>query len=293
MQEHRHNQHRMALQHPPSRPSTAGLLLRVAAVLLACIAIWKIGMALLPGMSTPAQRLLAGTIITALACGTLAMALRMDRLDASLLGLGRIRDVLIGAFAGAGLWLLTALPATVLLLWLGLASVQLASDWPSALATLAILIPAVLLIEAIPEELLFRGYLQGTLARRLSPWLSVIAQAVLFVSFAWAIGATAAPGQWSFLPGFALILGGLRLLGGNLGWPIGFHAALMIATQWLLAHGHFSVGNAMVIQAIAFVALPSAVYGVVLSIRAAGKAGRACADAAPSNDTRPARKTGA
>lgn len=83
------------------------------------------------------------------------------------------------------------------------------------------------------------------------------------------------------------------MLGGNLGWPIGFHAALMIATQWLLAHGHFSVGNAMVIQAIAFVALPSAVYGVVLSIRAAGKAGRACADAAPSNDTRPARKTGA
>lgn len=193
--------------------------------------------------------------------------MRIDRRGVDLLGLADIA-VFKGMLGGAGLWLLTALPATALLLWLGVASVEMTSDWPAALASLAILVPTVLLIEAIPEELLFRGYLQGTLAQRLSPWLAVVAQALLFVLFAWAIGATSAPGQWSFLPGFALILGGLRLMGGNLGWPLGFHAALMIATQWLLAHGHFKVGNAMAIQMLAFVALPSAVYGVVLSMRA-------------------------
>lgn len=258
------------MRRPDTPPplSAVGLLLRLGIALLACIAIWKIGLSQLPDAAMPTQRLLAGIVVTALACGFLFLALRADRVDAGLLGLGRPQQVVRGALAGAGLWLLTAAPATAVLLWTEMASVRIASDWPTALATLALLVPAVLLIEAIPEELLFRGYLQGTLARRLRPWLAVIAQATLFVLFAWAIGAAAAPGQWSFLPGFALILGGLRRLGGNLGWPIGFHAALMIATQWLLAHGHFAVGNAMTIQAIAFVALPSAVYGVVLSIRA-------------------------
>jgi len=256
------------------QPSSAGLLLRMAVAFLACVAIWKVGLSLLPEAATPAWRLLAGSVITLLACGFLFLALRVDRLDASLLGLGDAREAFRGFFAGAGLWLLAALPATAVLLWLGVASVRLAGDWPSALATLALLVPAVLLIEAIPEELLFRGYLQGTAARRWSPWLAVLLQAAAFVLFAWAIGATAGPGQWSFLPGFALILGGLRLMGGNLGWPIGFHAALMVATQWLLAHGHFAVANAMAIQVLAFVAIPSAVYGVVLSIRASARAAR-------------------
>lgn len=272
----------MARHEPGARLSTSGLLMRFGIVLLACIAIWTLGLALLPGTATPTHRLVAGAIITTLSCAFLAIALRVDGRDASLLGLGRMRDVLRGAGAGAGLWLLVALPATAILTWLGIADIRMASDWPTALATLAVLIPAVLLIEAIPEELLFRGYLQGTLARRWSPWLAVLLQAIVFVLFAWTIGATAAPGQWSFLPGFALILGGLRLMGGNLGWPIGFHAALMVATQWLLAHGHFAVDNAMAIQVFAFVVLPSTVYGVVLSIRASAQAARA---AATSNQT--------
>lgn len=267
MRQRPRNRRRMEPRDTRPPPSAAGLLLRLVAALLATLVIWKIGLSLLPDDPTPLHRLLSGAVITLLACGFLVLASRIDRIGTHLLGLNHLRDVLNGVLAGAGLWLLTALPATAVLLWLGMSSVQVASDWPTALASLAILVPAVLLIEAIPEELLFRGYLQGTLARQLSPWLAVIAQAALFVLFAWAIGATAAPGQWSFLPGFALILGGLRLMGGNLGWPMGFHAALMIATQWLLAHGHFAVGNAMVIQAVAFVALPSAVYGVVLSIR--------------------------
>lgn len=258
----------------PSRLSAAGLLLRFGIALLACIAIWKVGLSLLPEATSSSRRLLAGAVISTLVCAFLAVALRSDRLDTSLLGLEHMRDVLRGALAGAGLWLLTALPATAVLLWLGMAEVRMSSDWPTALAALAALVPIVLLIEAIPEELLFRGYLQGTAMRRLSPWLAVFVQAAAFVLFAWAIGATAAPGQWSFLPGFALILGGLRLMGGNLGWPIGFHAALMIATQWLLAHGHFKVDNAMAIQVLAFVVLPSAVYGATLSIRASTKAAR-------------------
>lgn len=255
---------------PARSPVTAvGLLLRVGAVCLAAVAIWTLGLSWLPPAAAPAQRLLAGAIISTLVLGLLACALRVERHGTGLLGLGQAADAAKGALAGAGLWLLTALPATALLVGTGVASVDMHSTWSEALASLALLVPAVLLIEALPEELLFRGYLQGTLARKLSPWLAVIAQALLFVAFAWAIGATAAPGQWSFLPGFALILGGLRLMGGNLGWPLGFHAALMIATQWLLAHGHFKVGNAMAIQMLAFVVLPSAAYGVVLSIRAA------------------------
>lgn len=264
----------MTLDSTRPMPSPAHLLLRMAAALLACLAIWRTGLSLLPEAATLAHRLLAGSVITLLACGVLFVALRIDRLDAGLLGLDRPRQVLQGVLAGAGLWLLVALPATVLLLWLGVASVRVTSDWPSALATLALLVPVVLLIEAIPEELLFRGYVQGTAARRWSPWLAVLLQAIAFVMFAWAIGATARPGQWSFLPGFALILGGLRLMGGSLGWPIGFHAALMVATQWLLAHGHFAVANAMAIQVLAFVVLPSAAYGVVLSIRASARAAR-------------------
>ena len=255
----------------PRRSSVFGLLLRCSVATLVCIGIWKAGLSLLPEAASPAQRLLAGCVISTLALVFVALALRQDRRDPSLLGLARMRDVLRGMLGGAGLWLLTAAPVTALLLWLGVSDVRMASDWFAAMTTLAILIPGVLLIEAIPEELILRGYLQGSAARWLSPWLAVFMQTTFFLLFAWAIGATAAPGQWLFLPGFALILGGLRLMGGNLGWPIGFHAALMIATQWLLAHGHFVVHNAMAIQVIAFVALPSAVYGIVLSMHASAK----------------------
>jgi membrane protease YdiL (CAAX protease family) len=267
--------------HAPRQLSSLSLLLRSGVAALACIGIWKAGLSLLPEGASSAQRLLAGCVISTLVLAFVVSALRWDRLGPSVLGLARMGDVLRGAIVGAGLWLLTALPVTALLLWLGVAEVRIDGDWYAALATLLILIPAVLLIEAIPEELVFRGYLQGQAARRLSPWVSVFLQATFFLLFAWAIGATDASGQWSFLPGFAVILGGLRLMGGNLGWPIGFHAALMIATQWLLAHGHFMVHNAMVIQVIAFVALPSAVYGVALSIRNAGKAERKPQEAAP------------
>ena len=265
----------------PRSSSAFSLLLRSSVAALACIGIWKAGLSLLPEAASPAQRLLAGCVISTLTLAFIALALRWDRLGPSLLGVTRMRDVLRGMLGGAGLWLSTALPVTAILLWLGIAEVRMDSDWFAALATLVILIPAVLLIEALPEELIFRGYLQGLAARSLSPWLAVFIQAGLFLLFAWAIGATDAPGQWSFLPGFALILGGLRLMGGNLGWPIGFHAAMMIATQWLLAHGHFAVHNAMAIQVVAFVALPSAVYGVVLSIRSASQLKRRPEEAAP------------
>src|SRR5690606_38623832 len=84
----------MTATHPAPRISPAGLLLRVVAATLAGVAIWKIGLSLLPPAATSVQRLMAGTPISVLVCGLLAIAMRSDRRGVELLGLADTGAVL-------------------------------------------------------------------------------------------------------------------------------------------------------------------------------------------------------
>ncbi|MCD9030162.1 CPBP family intramembrane metalloprotease [Luteimonas sp. Y-2-2-4F] len=220
----------------------------------------------------PAGRLGAAAALGLAAIALVALALRLEGRDRRSLGMAaRWREDLRAFAGGALLWTLPAAAGIALCLALGWARIEPLAGPGQAVRLLAWLVPAVLLSEAIPEELLFRGWLQSRLAARFARWLAVLLQAAAFCAFAWLAGAMTGAAQWMFLPGFALILGAVRALTGSLWTSAGVHAAWMGVAQALApANGQFAVEGLATLQVVAFALLPSAAMGVWFGIRHAG-----------------------
>lgn len=250
---------------------TGKLLVRALVLLAAAWVVWRVAYAVGGGAGrTPLHHLSTGILVTLPMLGVLALLLRFDRLRWSTLGMAPGRGAGLAFAAGFLLWLVPATLATATLLLLGWVRIEPVSGIGEVLLTLSWLLPAVLLVEALPEELAFRGYLQGLASRALAPWLAVLLQAIIFTCFAWAIGALYSPGQWMFIPGYGVIMGVVRALYGSPWTSMGMHAAWMTTTQLLLAQGHFQVADAMTLLFLAFTLAPAVVAGVVLDRRRGG-----------------------
>ena len=167
---------------------------------------------------------------------------------------------------GVCLWCVPALLGIAACVGMGWTSIELRATPIALLVTLLPLALGVFLIEALPEELLFRGYAQGLLGTRHAPWIALLAQMLLFIMFAWAVGALRSPWQWMLMPGLALILGYVRALDGNVWTCIGIHFAWMTTSQ-LLTSPHVTVTGMQTLQFFAFALLPSAAIGTLLSAR--------------------------
>ncbi|MDQ0270956.1 hypothetical protein J2S17_002842 [Cytobacillus purgationiresistens] len=88
---------------------------------------------------------------------------------------------------------------------------------------------------------------------------------MLLFLFAYFIGSINSYEQLLFIPGFALILGYFRALSGNIWASIGFHVAIMTATQILSPIQHpFEVSGLFTLQFFAFIQLPSIIGAVLL-----------------------------
>jgi len=121
--------------------------------------------------------------------------------------------------------------AGLLIAGLGAASLTVTSGVGELVAKAALVLVLVLLYEAIPEELIFRGYLFTVLRERLPAWLTVIAQAALFCLFGLLIGAAVDPTRLLLFALFSLTLGVIRSLSGTVFATIGFHATFQLITQ--------------------------------------------------------------
>lgn len=108
---------------------------------------------------------------------------------------------------------------------------------PELLLVVAGLLVLVLLYEAYPEELIFRGYLYRNLSAEFAPWLAVFVQAVLFAAFGSILWLTTGVGWETVLArfgiffGVAVVLGCLRTITGNMWACIGFHVAYQTSQQ--------------------------------------------------------------
>src|SRR5690554_3159226 len=169
--------------------SRTGIALRICAFAAALVFIWKGTLPLMVAAGGGPLRLAAGALIAGAVLAVVLLALRMDRLGLRAIGHRGAAAGLRKFLAGMALWLLPALAGTALCLAMGWASIRLESPPATVLAALPALALGVLLVEAFPEELAFRGYLQGLLARRTAQWIALLVQGALFVVFAWAIGA--------------------------------------------------------------------------------------------------------
>lgn len=242
------------------------LLLRVALAGAAIIGIWR-GTSALPGVTSgydPATHLVRGTGISLLVLLVIALLLRLDRLRWRDIGHQDFRANLRAFALGAALWLLPALAGTAACIAFGWTSIALLSTPASILLALPPLALGVFLVEAFPEELALRGYVQGLVERKAAPWVALLAQMVVFVGFAWAVGALHSIEQWMFIPGLAMILGYVRALTGNVWACMGVHCAWMTCTQ--LLNGHAAIEGLQTLQFLAFALLPSATLGATLGV---------------------------
>ncbi len=248
----------------------AATALRLALLLTGIIVLWR-GALALPGAQDGyhvGRHLLQGGLVCAGVVLLVHALLRRDGRTWREAGFASLPANLRAFASGAALWLLPALAGGALCLALGWSTISLVSSPMAILAAVPPLALGVLLFEAFPEELAIRGYAQGLVGRRHAAWVALLAQMLLFVAFAWAVGALSSTRQWMFLPGFALILGYARALSGNVWTSIGVHAAWMTTAQLLSpGHGHVSVTGMQTLQFLAFALLPSMAIGIVLPLR--------------------------
>jgi signal transduction histidine kinase len=163
------------------------------------------------------------------------------------------RDVMLG-MAG---WLLPAALGIAACLVLGLAEVTaLRPVGEIALFAVALLV-LVFLYEALPEELVFRGYIYRNLEQLLPGWAAVVAQAGLFTLWGFVLGAAPTPDRLVLFFAFATLLGAIRRITGNIRFGIGFHLAFQTVAQLLSpTHPYFAVEGQEPLRAIAFGLLP-------------------------------------
>lgn len=223
----------------------APLVVRIGLVLAAGVGIWALmswlTANLYGGQLTIPVRLANAALISGLAIPMVILARRyLDRRSWSGIGLGMSarawRPFLIGVLAflaPSALGLLIALATG----WL---SLQAHVPMAHILGWAALLVVLVFFFEALPEELIFRGYLQRNLTTVMAPWLAAIAQAVLFAVFGTALWV--ASEGWGVLAergimflAMAVVLGLLRIQTGSVWTPVGFHLAFQVVAQTVLS----------------------------------------------------------
>lgn len=160
---------------------------------------------------------------------------------------------------GAGfLWF--AVPAAILLLGAvtaGVVEVEVMKSPIEVVGVILLIVGLVALSEAIPEEIIMRGYIFSKLSESEKRWFAIFAQAIIFTAFAFVIGALSDPLDASFIFTFGVILGILRSATGSVAAPIGFHLACMTFQQSFTERWEiFSVSNEAVLQMYIFGMIP-------------------------------------
>ncbi|MDR4534495.1 CPBP family intramembrane glutamic endopeptidase [Glutamicibacter sp. PS] len=186
--------------------------------------------------STLGVRILAGSLLSVyLMAGILVVARFVERKTCSEaafdIGLCRGRAVLYGAL----LWVVPATSVFALLTLLG-QSLEVQASAGQLWGTVALVGVAVLLSEAIPEELVFRGYVMAVLGERLHGWWVISIQAALFAGLAFVLRGGVDLLDFSLFITMGVVFGYLRQVTGSVWTSIGIHAAFQSGAQLVLTH---------------------------------------------------------
>lgn len=240
-------------------------IILISAPLLWRLVNWIHFMAVGPDYSR-GMRLLTGVATAVLSLLLLEGVRRLRKASWNELGVKWSSAGITSFVFGFLLWLIPASFGVALCVAMGWAQIELSPfSMTEIMGSLLLLALTVLLIEALPEELIFRGVIYRSLHVFLPQWAVVLVQVLLFSLFAWLVGALYSWEQIQFIPGFALILGYLRAVSGTVWTAVGFHTAMMTFTQLLgPVHGHVEVSGMLTLKFIAFILLPSMLGGMAL-----------------------------
>ncbi len=220
------------------------------------------------GRATLLARIVVGAILSGAAIVMVIVLGRWAAVQTVLdNGVGRWRDAWRPFAIGVILWLVPATVAVVGLLAFG-APLTVNATAAETLAVVMLVLGAVLLSEAIPEELIFRGHLMSVLGERLQGWWNILVQAVLFTGFALMLRGWTGVADFSLFLGMGIGLGYLRLVSGSVWIAVGFHAAFQTGSQLILTHDVVALSGSQAIAMIAFGAFPFAVGAILVALLA-------------------------
>jgi len=214
--------------------------------------------------ATLGTRIAAGVVISALTIAVIALLLRRERRGLADAGLTGIRSGWRLALWGALVWAVPAALAFAVLAALG-APLSISSDAADVVLTVVLLVLAVLLLEALPEELVFRGYVTTALGDLTRGWATIVVQAVLFTLFAGVLRQNWNATDLSLFLAMGIGFGYIRMVTGSIWMSIGFHLAFQTGSQLVLAHDAVAFSGDTGAAMIALGVVPFTVAAVVVS----------------------------
>lgn len=208
-------------------------------------------------------RILGGIVLSAIVVGVLALL--TTRVDRRPLGFTRAgvaaatRSVAIGGLA----WAAPAGLAFSTIALMG-ASLGFPREFSDTVSVILLVFLAVLLSEAIPEELVFRGYIFTVLQERLGGWATILVQTVLFTGVALLLRGYTGIVDLSLFGGMGIALGYLRLVTGTVWTAVGFHTAFQTGAQLVLSHDVVEFSGSQQLAMLAVGVVPFAVGVAVM-----------------------------
>jgi membrane protease YdiL (CAAX protease family) len=268
------------MEHTDTTGRRPRLIWRVAIVFAAATLIWLFiywaGDVLFGPDYHRGRHLASAVAATALAVPMVVLAYRrLDRLPWPALRRGSPRTAVGLLLLGAAGYLLPAGVAVAVLVATGHLEVGLRAAPVEAVLSVLALLVLVFLYEALPEELVFRGYLYRNLATALPRWAAVLAQAALFTVFGLAVGAAASVDRIVLFFAFAVVQGAIRAVTDTLWVPIGFHLAFQTTEQIFGSSWDvFTVGDLALLQQLALGLVPLVLGVPAIQLLWRGRAGR-------------------
>ncbi|QQK80154.1 CPBP family intramembrane metalloprotease [Salicibibacter cibi] len=128
-------------------------------------------------------------------------------------------------------YLVPALLGMIIFVIFGWTNINVQASFGELLVAVIVLLFLVFMFEALPEELIFRGYFYRNLNNALSKWKAVLTQSGLFVLFALIIGAAPSVDRIVFFLAIGIVIGMIRVITENVWSAVGFHLAFQTMQQ--------------------------------------------------------------
>jgi uncharacterized protein len=175
-----------------------------------------------------------------------------------------IGDLLRGFGTGAVVWLLPAGMMFTVFVFFG-APLTVTGSVVELAQIVFLLFLAVLLSEAIPEELVFRGYITNVLGERFSGWWVIIIQTALFIGFILLLRGYPGSIDFSLFVSMGVVFGYLRMITGSVWTTVGFHAAFQTGSQLIFTHEVVDFAGSSEVVMLALGAVPFTVAAILVS----------------------------
>lgn len=268
----------------PRVPLTVRVAVVVGSAVVGWLAIAWLGSVLWDEGTSLARHARSAVMALVIACALVLGARRLlDRRPLGTLGLSggwtAVRDLLRGALS----WLLPAAVGLGIAVAAGWLRIEIDATLTETVGVVLLLVVLVLVYEAFPEELIFRGYVYRNLTAAMAPWLAVLVQSLAFAAFGTTLWVVTE--GWGVLLerlvlffGMAVVAGCIRLISGSVWATIGWHLAFQVVMQLFLSSQYLEVS----VSSDGVFILATAVVAFATSTTIAGSLWRG-----PQNWTRP------